>query len=241
MICSLIIGRKGSESFPGKNLYDINGRPLAWYPMDAASNCKEIDQHFISTDDPTLMELGKETGFEVINRPAYLATSDALGDEVYKHGYEVIIDRIGEKPELLVLLLCNAYACTPAMINQGINALRKNNKADSAVTVSRYNMFSPSRARRVDQNGLLQPLIPFELYTATDEINCDRDSQGDVWFADFAMTIIRPENLEKLDEGLLPAKWMGQKILPIYNEAGLDVDYEWQIGQVEWWIKNRRH
>ncbi len=80
MICSLIIGRKGSESFPGKNLYDINGRPLAWYPMDAASNCKEIDQHFISTDDPTLMELGKETGFEVINRPAYLATSDALGD-----------------------------------------------------------------------------------------------------------------------------------------------------------------
>jgi hypothetical protein len=33
---------------------------------------------------------------------------------------------------------------------------------------------------------------------------------------------------------------MGKKILPIYNEAGLDLDYEWQVGQVEWWLKNKK-
>ena len=74
----------------------------------------------------------------------------------------------------------------------------------------------------------------------TDDINCDRDSQGDVWFADVAMSVIRPNNLDKLEVGMLPQKWMGRKILPIYNEAGLDIDYEWQLGQMEWWIKNRR-
>ncbi len=39
---------------------------------------------------------------------------------------------------------------------------------------------------------------------------------------------------------MLPQRWMGNKILPIYNNAGLDMDYEWQIGQVKWWLDNRQ-
>ena len=42
MICSLILGRKGSLGFPGKNLYEINRHPLSWYPMRAAINSQEI-------------------------------------------------------------------------------------------------------------------------------------------------------------------------------------------------------
>ena len=124
-------------------------------------------------------------------------------------------------------------------ISEGIKMLRNDHTVDSAVTVSRYNMYSPTRARRVDEDGSLQPYISFEHHPELDSINCDRDSQGDVWFADVAVSIIRPENLEKLEDGVLPQRWMGKKILPIYNEAGLDVDYAWQIGQVEWWIKNK--
>ena len=185
------------------------------------------------------MELGREVGFEVIERPDYLATSEALGDDAYKHAYEVISEIIGEKPELLVLMFCNAPTVTPLQISDGIRMLRNDNSADSAVTVSRYNMYSPTRARKVDKNGTLQPYIDFEHHPELENINCDRDSQGDVWFADVAVSIIRPENLDNLEEGLLPQRWMGKKILPIYNEAGLDMDYVWQIGQVEWWLKNK--
>ena len=135
MICSLILGRKGSIGFPGKNTYDIYGHPLAWYPMQAALNTPEIDRNFISTDDPKLMDLGKEVGFEVIERPDYLATSEALGDDAYKHGYEMIRDKIGEKPELLVLMFCNAPTIRPKQISDGIKMLRDDLSADSAVTV----------------------------------------------------------------------------------------------------------
>ena len=240
MICSLILGRKGSQGFPGKNLYVVDGQPLSWYPMTAAMNTPEIDRNFISTDDPELMEIGRNVGFQVIERPDYLATDDALGDEAYKHGYEVICDQIGEKPELLVLLFCNAPTVTPHQISEGIEMLRRDPTADSAVTVSRYNMYSPTRARTISKDGSLQPYISFEHHPSSDSINCDRDSQGDVWFADVAVSVIRPENLEKLASGLLPQKWMGTRILPIMNEAGLDVDFEWQIGQVSWWLQNRR-
>ena len=236
MICSLILGRKGSVGFPGKNLYEIDGHPLAWYPMQAALNTVEIDHNFISTDDPELMKLGKILGYKVIERPDYLATAEALGDDAYKHGYEEIIKFIGQKPEFLVLMFCNAPTITPEQISRGINMLRNDSSADSAVTVSKYNMYSPTRARKVDKNGTLQPFIYFEHHPELENLNCDRDSQGDVWFADVAVSIIRPENLDNLEDGMLPQRWMGKKILPIYNEAGLDMDYEWQIGQVEWWL-----
>jgi len=239
MICSLILGRKGSVGFPGKNLYKINGHPLSWYPMMAALNTPEIDRNFISTDDPALVDLGREVGFEVIERPDYLATSEALGDDAYKHGYEVICEQIGEKPELLVLLFCNAPTIAPKQISEGIRMLREDPTADSAVTVSRFNMYSPTRARRISEDGSLQPYIPFEHHPNADAINCDRDSQGDVWFADVAVSVIRPENLENLESGLLPQKWMGRRILPIQNEAGLDMDFEWQLGQVRWWLDNK--
>ena len=236
MICSLILGRKGSVGFPGKNLYEIDGHPLAWYPMQAALNTVEIDHNFISTDDPELMKLGKILGYKVIERPDYLATAEALGDDAYKHGYEEIIKFIGQKPEFLVLMFCNAPTITPEQISRGINMLRNDSSADSAVTVSKYNMYSPTRARKMDKNGTLQPFIDFEHHPELENLNCDRDSQGDVWFADVAVSIIRPENLDNLEDGMLPQRWMGKKILPIYNEAGLDMDYEWQIGQVEWWL-----
>ena len=124
-------------------------------------------------------------------------------------------------------------------ISAGIKMLRDDLSADSAVTVSRYNMYSPTRARRVDDYGTLQPYIDFEHHPELANINCDRDSQGDVWFADVAVSIIRPENLDNLEDGQLPQRWMGKKILPIYNEAGLDLDYDWQIGQVKWWLDNQ--
>lgn len=238
MICSLILGRKGSVGLPGKNLLMLDGKPMSWYAMNSAIKTMEIDRHFISTDDNDLMVLGKSMGFEVIIRPDYLATSQALGDDAYLHGYREIIKRCnGEVPEFLVLLFCNAPTINSKLISAGIKLLRENPNADSAVTVSRYNMYSPSRARSISTKGYLQPFIPFEHHNNASGINCDRDSQGDVWFADVAVSVIRPKNLDALESGMLPQRWMGQNILPIKNEAGFDLDYEWQLGQASWWLK----
>jgi len=49
---------------------------------------------------------------------------------------------------------------------------------------------------------------------------------------------VRPANLDHLEEGLLPQKWMGRKIYPIKNEGGLDVDYAYQLPQAEHWLRS---
>jgi hypothetical protein len=125
------------------------------------------------------------------------------------------------------------------MIEEGIKVLRENPEYDSAVTVSTYNMFSPIRARKTGKDGLLYPFIPFDKYDKNMRINCDRDSQGDVLFADMSISIVRPRCLDDLDYGILPQRWMGKKIYPIKNWGALDVDFEWQIPQVEFWLKKQ--
>ena len=238
MIVALLIGRKGSVGFPGKNLYPVLGRPLAFYPMMAARSSRFIDKVYLSTDYEQLMKIARENDIEIIERPEELCTNEARGLDAFIHGYGVIKDRNkGEDIELVVLMFCNAATILGKTIDEGIKVLRENPDYDSAVTVSRYNMYSPIRARKIGNDGLLRPFIPFEAIGDPNTFNCNRDSQGDVYFADVCVSIVRPKCLENIEQGLLPQRWMGKKIYPLKQWGGLDVDYEWQIPQVEYWLK----
>lgn len=232
------MGRKGSKGFTGKNLYKVFGKPLAYYPMRAALDCPEVDKTYITTDDKKLMKLAKDNSVEVIVRPARLCTNKALGEDVFVHAYNFVKEKNKKQLiELVVLLMCNAPTITADKITEGIKVLKENPKYDSAVTVSKYNMWSPLRARRIGKDGLLHPFVPFETFGDPKRLNCDRDSQGDVWFADMSVSVVRPRCLEHLEDGLLPQKWMRKKIYPIKQWGGLDVDYVWQIPQVEYWLR----
>ena len=238
MVAAILMGRKDSKGFPGKNMHVVLGKPLAYYPMKAAVDSSEVDKVYISTDDPDLVKLAEENGIDIIERPKELTTDEALGEDVYRHAYGVARERNkGKKIEAVVLLMCNAATVTAKMISEGIRILKDKPAYDSCVSVSRYNMWSPLRARKIDKNGLLKPFIPFEAFGDPGTMNCDRDSQGDVWFADMGVSIVRPKCLERLDEGLLPQKWMGQNIYPLKQWGGLDVDFKWQIPQVEYWLR----
>jgi hypothetical protein len=240
MICALLLGREGSTGFPGKNIHPVLGRPLMAYPLMAAQAAETVDQLYVSTDSPRIKEIGVSYGADAIDRPAELCTPEALGEDAYKHGYDVIRERLAETGgtvELMVLLFANAPTVTGETIDEGVRVLRESPDIDSAVTVSAYNMWSPLRARKVGTNGLLEPFVPFETFGDPKTLNCDRDSQGEVMFADMGLSIVRPRCLENMEDGLLPQKWMGQKIHPLRQWGGLDVDYEWQLPQAEFWLR----
>lgn len=240
MICALMIGRAGSTGFPGKNVHPLLGRPLCSYPLMAARAARFVDRLYVSTDSPEIARIGTDFGAELIERPPELATSQALGEHVFVHGYREIARRLaaeGKTIELMVLLFANAATITGAMIDAGIEILRRDESMDSAVSTSVYNMWSPLRARRLGPDGCLRPFVPFETFGDPKTLNCDRDSQGEVHFADMSVSIVRPRCLDRLEDGLLPQKWMGQRIAPIRSWGGCDVDYEWQMPMVEFWLR----
>ncbi len=239
-VAALLLGRGGSIGFPGKNLYPVMGRPMMAYPLMAANASRTVEEVYVSTDSDEIMAIGRQYGAHIIERPPELCTQEALGEDAYAHGFRVIRDRLAEEDrelELLALLFANAATLTGELIDEGVTILRNDPTFDSAVTVSRYNMWSPLRARRLDDDGSLQPFVPFETFGDPRTLNCDRDSQGDVFFADMSLSVVRPHCLERMEEGLLPQKWMGRRIAPIDSWGGCDVDYEWQIPGVEFWLK----
>ena len=236
-IGGFIFARGGSKGVPGKNIRLLGGKPLIAYSIETALQSQFINRIIVSTDDEEIMAIGREYGAKIIVSPPELCTKEALGEDAYVHGYEVIRERLkaegsrqeGKEVELMVLLFCNAATITAETIDAGIEVLRNNPDYDSAVTVSCYNMWSPLRARKIGEDGLLHPFVPFETFGDPRTLNCDRDSQGDVWFADMDVSIVRPGNLENLNNGLLPQKWMGRKIFPLKQWGASDIDYEWQI------------
>lgn len=239
MDIAILIGRKGSKGFPNKNIKKVGNKHLCEYPVLAVKKIKSVKKIFVATDCDKITKITKKYDVQFIKRPKKLNSDKALGEDVFKYCYESIksiAEKEKKKIRYIILLMANAPMLTSKMLEDGIKKLNKNPKADSAVSVSKYNMWSPIRARKIANDGYLKPFIPFKQMKLK-VINCDRDSQGDVYFADMSVSIVRPKCIEKINKGLLPQKWMGKNILPIFSNYGLDLDYPWQLPQVEYWIK----
>ncbi|MBX2803284.1 MAG: hypothetical protein KTR31_36730 [Myxococcales bacterium] len=232
MIPALIIGRKGSR-VTDKNVRPILGRPLALYPMLAAKNAESITDVFVSTDCPKIEELAKRQELNFIARPPELATNEALAEDAFKHGYDTIVSGSDREVELVVLLFANGVTITPGIIDQGVRFLRDNPDYDSAVSVSKYNMFSALRARKIE-DGKVQPFVPVELFG--EGATCDRDSQGDTYFVDCSVFVLRPRCFD-YSRGEVPFRWIGRTVHPLHQEGGCDVDFEWQFPVVEHFLR----
>lgn len=232
MIPALIIGRKGSR-VKDKNVRPLLGRPLVNYPIMAAKHAKHIDEVFVSTDCEKIRALAQDQGCSYIERPAALATNDALAEDAFKHGYDRIVATKGE-PEFVVLLFANGATITPGIIDKGIEFLRQNPAYDSAVSVSKYNMFSALRARKVE-DGQVKPFVDPNLF---ENATCDRDSQGDTYFVDCSVFVLRPRCFD-YDKGEVPFRWIGRKVHPLHQSGGCDIDFEWQFAMVEHWLKEQ--
>jgi SAM-dependent methyltransferase len=195
---------------------------------------------YVSTDSPALKELGLKLGAEIIDRPDRFASVQAPAEQAVVHGYQVIQKHLageGQSLELLVLMFANAATVTPQVIEEGIGALQANAAIDSAATVSSHSMWSPWRARRINSKGLLEPFVPLEIFGDPKTMIRDRYALGDVWFADMGVSVVRPRCLDNLESGFPPHRWMGQKIHPLRQWGGQDVDEPWQIPTIEAWLQ----
>jgi CMP-N-acetylneuraminic acid synthetase len=234
MINAIIIGRGGSTGLPGKNIMKILGRPLMHYPILAALNSKEVNNIYLSTDDKEIAAEGQRMGCKLIIRPNELATKEALAEHAFIHAFNEIKKNTKDEMEAIVLLFCNGATLLSKYIDEGVQMLRDDQSLDSVATASSYNMWSPLRARKLDENNILKPFIEPSYFG--NEVNCDRGSQGDCWYADCSMFVVRPYCMDSRN-GFPPFQWLGKKVKAIKQWGGLDIDYFWQVPIVEMWLK----
>ena len=214
----------------------IVGRPMAEYGFIAARAAR-VDYLFTSTDSAQIADIGDRYGAQLIKRPSELATPAALTEDVLVHAGQEICKHLGEQPDLLVLLFANNPAIDVSLITDGITYLRTDPTLDSAFSVCNYNMFTPNRARRISDQGLITPFVPLGLLG--DNLSSIRGSQGDAYFCDLSEQVIRWRCLVNMDAGMQPFQWMGKRSKALQNDYGFDVDSDWQFDVVEKWLRSR--
>ena len=95
-------------------------------------------------------------GASIVTRPPELCTDSALFEDVLEHAYHQI--KNSSISSNIVVLMCNAVTVNASLIDSAIEKLEKDPKADSAVTVSIFNMYSPLCSKTSE--GYLEPFVP---------------------------------------------------------------------------------
>ena len=233
MIVGLLIGKHKSVGYPGKNVRLLLGRPMVEYGFIALRHCQAVERIFVSTDSPQIAEVGRKYGVELIERPPELALPSSTVEDTLVHAFQEMQKRVTEEIEIVVLVFANAPTIPVGGLDRAIELLRQHPEVDSVTSVCEYNMFSPARARKIGADGIIEPFVNLSLIPGVSSI---RDEQGLCYFEDFTIQVLRSRCFTNMDDGHPPFKWIGKKSLVVVNDYGFDVDFEWQIPVIEFWL-----
>lgn len=138
---AIIPARGGSKSIPLKNIKLLNGKPLIYYVIQAAADCKGIDAVFVSTDSEDIKTTVARMEFSnvhVIGRSPQSATDTSSSEEVLlefaaQHDFEH-----------LVMIQATSPLLTSAQLTEAVtryHAAYQEDKADSMLSVVRQKRF----------------------------------------------------------------------------------------------------
>jgi len=132
----IIPARGGSKRIVNKNLYNLCGRPLIKYPIDAARNSELVDRVIVSTDSIDIAEIAKEIGAEVpFIRPNELALDNSPEWLVWRHALKFLSENENVKVDGLVVIPPTAPLRNIQDINDCIDEYEKG-AVDIVITVS---------------------------------------------------------------------------------------------------------
>ena len=104
-VTALLTGR-GNNTLKDKNVLDILGRPVLYYPAHAGRMATTIDNYYCSSDDEKILRAAEMEGYKRIVRPDYLGMPSSQHVDVIKHAISVI-EPTGEFGNILVVILAN--------------------------------------------------------------------------------------------------------------------------------------
>lgn len=232
---ALVFGRKNSKGLKNKNIRKINSKPMFSHVIDEVKKVKSIKNIYVSTDSSFILKNAKKKGCKLIIRPKSLSTDESLLSDAIYHAVKVCTQKEAKIDNFLILL-CNSICFDYKLINKAINLIKKNDKIDTVTTVSKFNMFSPVRAMKIKNDKILNFISNNNLKKFTN-LSGDRDKSTDSYFCTHSFALSKKRVFYSPEKNPSPFKWMGKQKLFIEQDSCIgDVDFEWQIPVVKWWM-----
>lgn len=164
LVIGLIPARGGSKGVPGKNMRKIAGKPLIDFSIRAAQESNLIDNVYVSSDDPTILQHAQTLGATGIVRPAEFATDTASAVEVVEHFIGTLPSTVLEADPYIVYLQPTSPFRTACHVDDALEQML-GVSAESLMSVSEVEK-SPFKMFCLDSKGRLQSLFDEKLSNA---------------------------------------------------------------------------
>ena len=148
----VICARHGSKEIKNKNIKKIFGKELIIWSIEQALNSRLFYKVYVSTDSKKIANISKKHGAEIpFLRPAALSNDKSSKFLVWKHAAKAIEKNTKKKIRYFIDLDCTNPIRTKKDIIGVINLLKRNRKADGALTICKarknpyFNMVEKSK------------------------------------------------------------------------------------------------
>lgn len=229
---ALLTGR-GNNSLKDKNILDVLGHPVLYYPAHAARRCREIDDWYCSSDDEKILSVAQTEGYKPILRPAALALPTAQHVDCILHGLEIMRAE-DNLPDILVVVLANNVTIRSQWIGDCVRMMKEDPTLTAVVPVYEDNDHHPLRAKSMDGDGLLQMYEKDVQGT----VSTNRQDLPACYFLSHNFWVLHVASLLSGKPGQQPWSFMGDRIKPYLIDSSIDIHHKVDLLVAKDWIEH---
>lgn len=153
-ILGVIPARGGSKGIPKKNLFELKGKPLIYYTIEAAKKSKLLTDFVVSTDNEEIKQTSLKFGARVpFLRPESLATDSALAVPTIKHAL-LEMEKINDIQYDIVIMLQPTAPLRKAEHIDGALEKLINSDADSIISIVDVDNYHPMKMKIIKNGNL---------------------------------------------------------------------------------------
>jgi CMP-N-acetylneuraminic acid synthetase len=231
-VYGLLTGR-GNNTLKDKNVLDLLGHPVLYYPANAARKATRVEKLFCSSDDEKILSEAEQLGHSPIMRPAELALPTSQHVDCIMHALKVMEEGAG-LPDILVVTLANNVTIKSEWIDTCVSMMQEDMSISAVVPVYEDNDHHPLRAKTVDGNNRLQ------MYEKgiTGKISTNRQDLPPCYFLSHNFWVLNVKKLlESKGEGQQPWGFMGDNIAYYEIDESIDIHKEIDLFIAKEWLK----
>ncbi|HSX97649.1 MAG TPA: acylneuraminate cytidylyltransferase family protein, partial [Streptomyces sp.] len=139
-VLAVIPARGGSKGVPAKNLAPVGGVPLVARAVRECLAAPLVTHVVVSTDDHAIAAAARESGAEVVLRPAAIAGDTATSEAAVLHALDAHEALHGASVDVVLLVQCTS----PFILREDIDGVTRalvEHGADTALTVAPFHGF----------------------------------------------------------------------------------------------------
>lgn len=230
-IVALLTGR-GNNTLKDKNILDVLGHPVLYYPAIAGKNAETVGLKYCSSDDSKILDAAEAYGYAKIVRPAELALPTSQHIECIMHALQEM-KKEGVNPDILVVLLANNVTVKAEWIDECVRKMQNDMSISAVVPVYVDNDHHPLRAKKMNADGTLEMFID----TKGKKVSTNRQDLETCYYLAHNFWVLNVEKMLSDEEGQQPWSFMGNKIVPFEIEESIDIHEEFDLYIAANWVK----